>query len=386
MNTKSLILPVILCLFGSLLGFSQAPALSDKAKISLLTCGSGEELHSVFGHTAIRIQDNDLQLDEVFNYGTFDFDTSFFYLKFMYGNLEYFLSSSSYQDFIYHYQISNRSVYEQELQIKKIEKQKIFNQLYKEINSSEKNYTYKFIHNNCTTKVVDLLSNNIEQNNIQASYSNIDELSYRGIINGYLENKYFEKLGINILFGYQTDQLCSEIFLPTDLMRSTATAKKNGADLSSKTDTIYSKSSEEEGFSWWNNVFVMLLFFAFVILFKKQKLDLIFINLIAYIGIFMLVFSLISQHEEVNWNTNILIFNPLLFALAHAFKKNKEKNYKAITWILLASAIIFFFIKINTSGFYIIIPFIVPIAWIVYRLPYYIIKKEKEEIFENPLG
>ena len=386
MKNKSLILPFIFCFFGSLLGFSQAPSLSDKAKVSLITCGSGEELYSVFGHTAIRIQDSEKQIDEVYNYGTFDFNTSFFYLKFMYGNLEYYLSSSSYQDFIYHYQISNRSVFEQELKISKNDKQKIFNKLHREINSADKNYTYKFIENNCTTKVADLLKGSISNNNIKDSYSNTDELSYRGIINSYLDSKYFEKLGINILFGRKTDQLCDQIFLPTDLMRSIAVAKANGADLSAGTENVFSQSNEEQGFVWWNNVFIILGLFALIILLKNQKVDLIFINIIGYLGVFMLLFSLISQHDEVSLNTNILLFNPLLLALAIAFKRNQENNYKTITWLLLACSIIFIFITMSSSGFYTIVPFVLPIGLIVYRLPYYKVKKEKDEAISNPLG
>ena len=54
---------------------SRAQQLSDRAFVSLLTCGPGNELYSVFGHTAIRIADPSTGMDVVFNFGTFDFDT-----------------------------------------------------------------------------------------------------------------------------------------------------------------------------------------------------------------------------------------------------------------------------------------------------------------------
>ena len=53
----------------------KATTLSDKAEISVLTCSPGKELYSLFGHTAIRVHDPEQDLDVVFNYGTFDFDT-----------------------------------------------------------------------------------------------------------------------------------------------------------------------------------------------------------------------------------------------------------------------------------------------------------------------
>ena len=61
--------------------------------VSVLTCSSGSELYSVFGHTALRVQDslNGKFYDAVYNYGTFQFSDDF-YLKFAQGRLDYFLS------------------------------------------------------------------------------------------------------------------------------------------------------------------------------------------------------------------------------------------------------------------------------------------------------
>src|SRR4051812_2221318 len=93
-------------LFTPTASFAQVP-LSDMATVSLLTCGPGNELYSVFGHTAIRVHDPLRGMDVVYNYGTFDFDTPNFYLKFVKGDLKYFVSASSYDDFVYTYQYYN---------------------------------------------------------------------------------------------------------------------------------------------------------------------------------------------------------------------------------------------------------------------------------------
>ncbi|MCB0443729.1 MAG: DUF4105 domain-containing protein, partial [Flavobacterium sp.] len=122
MKTKVLFL---FSLFCSLVSFGQNYPLSSGAKISVLTCGSGEELHSIFGHTAIRIQDNKQGLDMVYNFGMFDFDTSNFYLKFVKGDLQYYVAKSSFEVFLYSYRMENRSVYEQELNLSSTLKQKL---------------------------------------------------------------------------------------------------------------------------------------------------------------------------------------------------------------------------------------------------------------------
>ena len=42
----------------------------------MLICSPGIELYSIFGHCAIRIYDPIQNIDKVYNYGTFDFNTN----------------------------------------------------------------------------------------------------------------------------------------------------------------------------------------------------------------------------------------------------------------------------------------------------------------------
>ena len=90
---------------------------SSHLRISLLTCAPGEELYSVFGHTAIRITDSIQRTDLVYNWGTFDFDDPDFYTKFVRGKLDYSLSVSGFTEFMYEYDVTKRDVTEQELQL-----------------------------------------------------------------------------------------------------------------------------------------------------------------------------------------------------------------------------------------------------------------------------
>jgi hypothetical protein len=64
-------------------------------EISLLTCAPGNELYSLFGHTAIRVRDARRGMDVVYNYGTFDDTDPMFYIKFMRGIMRYSLSAQT---------------------------------------------------------------------------------------------------------------------------------------------------------------------------------------------------------------------------------------------------------------------------------------------------
>jgi hypothetical protein len=97
--------------------------LSENAEITMLTASPGDELYSVFGHSAIRVYDPENGIDAVFNYGTFDFNTPNFYLKFIRGKLLYKLSVSRMEQFVPEYYLEGRAIYEQVLNLTEDEKQ-----------------------------------------------------------------------------------------------------------------------------------------------------------------------------------------------------------------------------------------------------------------------
>ena len=135
----------ILFFLLSFIGFSQSLPLSKEAKISVLTCGLGNETYSYFGHTGIRVLDPGNNFDVVYNYGTFDFRTPNFVLKFAKGDLQYFVIVHSFPEFIDEYNNEKRSVFEQELLVSQDVKQKLFDNLNTTLASEDRFYTYKFI-------------------------------------------------------------------------------------------------------------------------------------------------------------------------------------------------------------------------------------------------
>ena len=130
---------------------------SSHLRISLLTCTPGEELYSTFGHSAFRVIDSSSVTDYVFNYGTFNFDDEGFYLKFIRGKLNYYLSAENFQDFKYDYQLSNRGITEQVLNLTASEKIALQQALLKNIREENKFYKYDFFFDNCTTRPRDLI-------------------------------------------------------------------------------------------------------------------------------------------------------------------------------------------------------------------------------------
>ena len=135
-------------LLVSISSFGQNILLSKNATASVITCDTGNESYSLFGHTAIRIADVDHNLDVVYNYGAFDFATPNFVAKFAKGDLQYFAIATSFGDFMSQYTYEQRSVFEQELLLTLAYKQQLFDNLNSVLSSEQKYYTYKFIDRN----------------------------------------------------------------------------------------------------------------------------------------------------------------------------------------------------------------------------------------------
>ena len=78
---------VFLCFIYSVT--AQQLSFSDSSVVSLVTCSPCEEVYAKFGHTGIRVSDPVSNIDVVFNYGIFSFDTNGFYYEFIKGETDY---------------------------------------------------------------------------------------------------------------------------------------------------------------------------------------------------------------------------------------------------------------------------------------------------------
>lgn len=298
---------LMICCFSFITATAQPKILSEKAEISVLTCGTANEMHTLFGHTALRIKDVDQNFDVVYNWGMFDFRTPNFLSKFVKGDLLYYLDVDTFNDFLFNYTVDNREVVEQVLNLSSTEKSKIWTEINRQLKGNDRYYTYGFIRNNCTTKVVDVINKAVERP-LSADFPSNNH-SYRYILNEGLDHHYFEKLGINLLFGYSTNKKADLMFLPVKL-KDGITFNKNilkSEQIINKVDNISGRSSLNSIYTLWVIVVIALLG-----IFNK-KCRLIYFFITAVFSLFLLGVSVYSNHAELEFNALILFFNPLFF-------------------------------------------------------------------------
>lgn len=194
-----------------------AQTLSPQARISLITCSPGNELYSMYGHSAIRVADPLAGIDYVFNYGTFDFNTPNFYGKFVRGKLNYQLSVADYPNFLATYQYYNRSVYEQILNLTPRQRNAVYAFLQTNYQPENRAYLYDFFFDNCATRIRDVFKNilrdSLQFDNQVAQKS----LSFRQLVSIYQQPFPWADFGVDLAMGVPSDRKATApeyMFLP----------------------------------------------------------------------------------------------------------------------------------------------------------------------------
>ena len=305
---------------------------NPKLRISLITCDAGDDIYTIWGHTAIRVTDSIRQTDIVYNFGSFDFNTPNFVAKFMRGDLNYFISSDSYSNFLYEYQYFGRDVHEQVLKLTPAEKINWQLELQNNLLPANKFYLYNFIGDNCTTRIKDGLFKHAPINN----YS-IGIRSYREevVAAPYQNGLGWIGLGIDLLLGAVADQrpnLTQEAFLPALLYKKMALNPKL---ILVSNDIKYNTKTAEKGWAPIAILIAILLIYVLVASWNTLLTQLIAkimdISLLLLMGIggaLVLYMSQFSLHTACHENYNLIWLHPLyLIAVPLYFISKKWTGY-----------------------------------------------------------
>lgn len=364
-SRKSTYFTFFLLLF-TVLSFSQNPILSKNSHVSILTCDTGNESYSLFGHTALRIWDTDNNLDIVYNYGAFDFNTPNFVAKFTKGDLLYFAVTHPYNNFISQYVYENRSVYEQELNLDLNIKQQLFDNLNVALASGDSYYTYKFIDKNCTSMIVDIVNKTLGSQVITKKTDT--DLTYRTILYPYFDNHFYEKLGTSIIFGTKVDQLGDHIFLPIELMENLKLAKFKDQNLAPNEPKIVHKSNETNENSWWNNWYSYLIVLLLIMILNKKIVNQTYFIIMGLIGVLFVFLGFYSGHLELANNYNVILFNPLLLLSVFFYTKKQTQWMYYLTSFHLFLLVVYVVVLINKVHFLIVLPLIITNGYLLFKV------------------
>lgn len=346
---------LLICLFA--FQFSSAAQDSSHLRVSLLTCTPGDELYSIFGHSAIRIIDSSSVTDIVYNYGTFNFDDEGFYMKFARGKLNYYLSIANFEEFKFDYQATNRGITEQVLKLTASEKINFQRALNDNLKEENKYYQYDFFLDNCTTRLRDIIVK-VKQPSPQLPAVIPSDTKFREAIHQYLNSgkKYWSKLAIDILLGARTDGVMSvsqQQFLPDNLMYA-LDSTSNVTIVQSKENLYKIDNSNSGKTSFTPMMFFLLLLIIFILLsYSENKrtqallagLDGFLFFITGLLGIILIFMWVATDHSMTKINFNLLWAWPTHLFISFVANRNNKlvKKYFFITACLLSMLLIVWF-------------------------------------------
>lgn len=328
------------------------PATEDSIRFSLLTCGAGEEIYSLFGHTAIRYENFTRGIDAVFNYGIFSFNTPNFILRFTLGETDYQLGVTSYKQFAYEYTWTGRDVWQQTLNLNAEEKKKLLALLEENYLPQNRIYHYNFFYDNCATRPRDQI-----ERAVQGTLEYADDMtsfqtgiSFRDIVHQYTIGHSWARFGIDLCLGSQADKDITRrqmMFAPFYLKDFLAKAQLKNAQgmerplVSSEDHIIQSpqQTSTEEAPSPLQTAFLLFTIVTIATaygIYRRKSLwllDLLLFLAAGVAGCILAFLASFSQHPAVSPNYLLFLFHPLhLLCLPWMIKRVRKKEKSIYMW------------------------------------------------------
>jgi hypothetical protein len=301
--------------------------LSESAVISLLTCEPVDDMaYTVYGHTAVRINDPANGIDYVYNYGMFDFSSPNFLYRFAKGELNYRLGVSRFADFFEEYSGRKSGITEQILNLTNEEKQRILDALRINHLPENRTYLYSFLFDNCSTRPRILFEKNISAT---IEYPEIlPTTTFRTIIHRCNKNHRWLTFGIDLALGAPLDdsiRQTPQMFIPEYLMQVFSRAKivlPDGStrNLVAETRALAPSYPIVENPLDSNPLVILWLFFVCVLLLSCGELrygkyfrlfDSVLFLVYGLTGCMLFFLSFISIHPAVFPNYSIIWAHPL---------------------------------------------------------------------------
>ncbi|MGN0029958.1 MAG: DUF4105 domain-containing protein [Marinilabiliaceae bacterium] len=320
---------------------------SEDVEISLLTCSSGDELYSAYGHSAVRLKDSKLGLDVVFNYGTFDFDTPFFYLKFLNGTLDYMLSTASYSRFISSYSREGRGVEESKLILSISQKEQIERLLLENAQPQNRSYRYDFFFDNCATRIRDIVFK-VADIDVEKIKSNVEGVTYRDCLHEKVGPNEWSGFGIDIILGVRADECVSayEKALLPDCLNQLF----KDVSLTASSRPILTKRVKETQPAVLTPTLCASLFLVVIVILSLIEVfsrrwfrwfDIMLAVICSLLAVLLWYLWVVSEIRITDYNMNVLWASVLYVPLLFAFARRKAKMLKVLSSINLLSVAIF---------------------------------------------
>lgn len=337
--------------------------MPDSIRISLLTCASGGEIYSLFGHTGIRYENLTRGIDVVFNYGMFDFNAPYFSLRFALGKTDYLLGASDYNSFADEYNRLGRDVWQQDLNLSRTEKKRLVELLEKNYRPENRTYRYNIFYDNCATRPRDQIERAID-GTLQYAGNMTDEntgITLRYLLHKYSKGHLWSRFGMDLCMGSKADKPVNRrqmMFIPfyvQDFFSTARIVNRKGQTrplVSSEEKTVVTGKTAADfqsgGITPMQSALLLFIIVTMATIYGIRKgktlwgIDLILFFAAGITGSVLAFLALLSQHPAVSPNYLLFVFHPFhLLCLPCMLNKVRKKKRSWYMWGNLVILIFF---------------------------------------------
>ncbi len=326
--------------------------------IQLVTIGPGSDLTSFWGHNALIVEDTTNGLSYFYNYGLYSFDEDFVW-NFVRGRLIFQVGAYRTQFAIPYYMEQNRDIRVQTLNLIPEERLEIAQKLEENIRPENREYLYHHYDDNCATRIRDLINHALD-GKLKEYTDKPAPLTLRELTRRFTAHHY---IWTWLLMFPMNDSIDKQItyweymFLPSEMekiLRGFHYMDQNREEKSLVTEekVIFQATGEEEipdsppNYFWITlligiGISVIILLTAWLAD-KGKRLPFGFLNLIVglfigFLGMFLTLVSLFTDHTIAYHNENLFLTNPVsaaipVLAIAFMLRKKWSERWLGYLW------------------------------------------------------
>jgi hypothetical protein len=315
-------------------GVANAPGAN--LQVSLVTYGPGETYWERFGHDAIELRDTVSGEAVNFNYGVFDFDESGFLLNFARGRMHYLMDAAPTALDEQFYREAGRSITRQTLALDPGQAQALRDFLLWNLRPENAAYNYDYYADNCTTRVRDALDQALSGVLKTQLAARAGGMTYRQQTDRLMSAQPWLMLIMDLGLGPYADQPLDawrEAFLPEVLERELRQVQITDAQgqrqpLVSSEELVSPNRlipPPETAPDLRAPLAIAGLLIAALLLLARRYwpvgfalLGTLYLLAAGIVGLLLLALWTLTTHHSAWANANLLLFNPLAFAVLPA--------------------------------------------------------------------
>ena len=322
------------------------PADMSGVNFYLITVDVGSRVWDNFGHTALRVINENTNTDVVFNWGLFRINggpVSFSY-NFFKGIMNYELGTQSPNQEFAMYRSQERSVWQDKINLTNPQKEILYRRLLWNLQAENIVYPYHYFFDNCTTRVRDYLDEALS-GRIAGVNDGFADSTFRDQVQAHYESVAVIGFSLDVLMNSNIDRLMSEweeMFLPLKLRESLylveSDVAENGVRIKLLSDRqevmLFAAPTVETDPYQIASVGLLAPVLMLLLMLKKTpmsyfathsriglKLPGFNFRLLGFLGILTALFSgiygilmlgswFVSEHLDLHHNINLLLFWP----------------------------------------------------------------------------